>query len=272
MSTTGTIALLFCLTAPCAEKPKAPARPHTLVYAQDGSGVFGYRDTPIQPWSGFHVHDPDRPKPQRVDPGPAPVQPAPAPADALVLFDGKDVSAWEPTDWRIIDGCLEAVGHSQLTTKRQFGSCQLHLEWRAPDPPEGSIMNRGNNGVQLLGFCEVQIFDSYTVKIYADGQAAAVYAQTPPLVDASRSPGQWQIYDILFTAPNFAAGKLTQPARITMLFNGVLVHLHQEIYGTTRHAELAAYDGVQEQGPLVLLGHNNPVRFRSIWIRPLDEK
>jgi hypothetical protein len=270
MSMTGTIVLILCLAMPGAEKPKA--QPHALVYAQDGSGVFGYRDTPIQPWSGYHVHDPDRPKPKRVDPGPAPAQPAPVPTDALVLFDGNDVASWEPTDWKLADGCLESVGHSHLTTKRQFGSCQLHLEWKAPDPPEGTTMNRGNNGVQLMGFCEVQIFDSYTTPIYADGQAAAVYAQMPPLVDPSRPPGQWQIYDIVFTAPKSEAGKVTQPARITMLFNGVLVHWNQEIYGTTLHAQLASYDGVKSPGPLVLLEHNNPVRFRNIWIRPLDEK
>jgi hypothetical protein len=270
MSATASFALVLCLFAPGAEKPKPAARPHALVYARDGSGVFGYKDTPIQPWSGFHVHDPDRPKPKRVDPGPAPAQPAPVPADALVLFGGRDLAQWEPTDWKAVDGCLESVGHSHLTTKRSFGSCQLHVEWKAPDPPEGSLMNRGNNGVELMSFCEVQVFDSYTVKIYPDGQAAAVYAQTPPRVDPSRAPGQWQIYDILFTAPKFSGGKLSQPARITMLFNGVVVHLDQEIYGTTRHAELPSYDGVKEKGPLVLLGHNNPVRFRSIWIRPLE--
>jgi hypothetical protein len=270
MSATAALVMTVCLAAPGAEKPKAAAQRHTLVYAQDGSGVFGYKDTPLQPWSGFHVHDPDRPKPRCVEVGPAAEQPTPPPADALVLFAGRDLSQWEPTDWKLVDGCLEAVGHSHLTTKRKFGSCQLHLEWKAPEKPEGSLMNRGNNGVQLLGFCEVQIFDSSTVPIYADGQAAAVYGQTPPLVDPSRAPGQWQVYDILFTAPKFEAGKVTQPARITMLFNGVLVHLSQEIYGTTPHGGLGSYDGVQEKGPLVLLGHNSPVRFRGIWIRPLD--
>jgi hypothetical protein len=269
MAIPGALVLVFCLGVPGAEKPQ-PVAKHPLVYARDGSEVFGYKDTPVQPWSGFHVHDPDRPKPKRVDPGLAAAQATPAPADALVLFDGHDLSQWEPTDWKVVDGCLESVGHSHLTTKQQFGSFQLHVEWRAPNPPEGTLMNRGNNGVQLGGYCEVQIFDSYTTKIYADGQAAAIYAQTPPLVDPSRPPGQWQIYDILYTAPKFTADRVTQPARLTMLFNGVLVHLNQEIYGTTLHLELPSYKGVKEKGPLVLLGHNNPVRFRSLWIRPLD--
>lgn len=259
---------------PAKVHPAAKAQParkiHPLLYAQDGSGVFGYKDTPIQPWSGFHVHDPDRPKPRRVDPGPAPAQALPVPADALVLWGGSDLSPWEPTDWKIADGFLESVGHSKLTTRRQFGSIQLHVEWRAPDPPQGAIMDRGNNGVQLGGYCEVQVFDSYTTKIYADGQAAAIYAQTPPLVDPSRPPGQWQIYDIVYTAPKLSAGKVLQPARITMFFNGVLVHWNQEIFGRTHHLEISNYNDVPERGPVVLLGHNNPVRFRSIWVRPLD--
>jgi hypothetical protein len=250
----------------------AQAQKHELVYAEDGSGVFGYKDTPIQPWSGFHVHDPDRPAPPKVTPaesGTAGGTTA-APSDAVVLFDGTDLTAWQPNKWTVEDGCLVAT-EGPMRTKEQFGDCQLHLEWAAPTEPAESVWNRGNNGVFLMGVIEVQIFESYTTKIYPDGQAAAVYAQTPPLVNACRAPGQWEVYDIVFQAPRCdETGELTQPARLTMLHNGVLVHNNQEIYGNTPHGGLASYDGVPAQGPLAFGAHHCPVRFRNIWIRRLS--
>jgi hypothetical protein len=254
--------------------PAARAQQHELIHAKNGSGVIGYKDTPVQPWSGYHVHDPDRPEPKKVDPGEPGAQerPGSAPSDAIVLFDGKDLSRWQPSAWKIEDGCLVAT-KGPFATKEQFGDCQLHLEYQVPVEPTPNVMDRGNNGVFLLGHIEVQIFDSYRTKLYPDGQAAAVYAQTPPLVNACRKPGEWETYDILFTAPKFdSAGKLAQPARITMLHNGVLVHLNQEIFGHTRHAELSSYQGVPSRGPLALGAHNCPVRFRNIWIRPLEGK
>ena len=249
---------------------RTQAQKHELVNAKDGSGVFGYKDTPLQPWSGFHVHDPDRPAPPVVTPGPltAAEQPT-APSDALVLFDGRDVEQWAPNQWKVEDGCLVATA-GPMRTKEEFGDCQLHLEWMVPTEPAESVWNRGNNGVFLLGEIEVQIFDSSSVKIYPDGQAAAVYAQTPPLVNACRKPGEWQTYDIVFTAPKFdEAGKLAAPARLTMFHNGVLVHLNQEIYGTTPHSGLATYDGIPAKGPVAFGAHGCPVRFRNIWIRRL---
>jgi hypothetical protein len=248
----------------------AAAQEHKLHYAKDGSGVFGYKDTPLQPWSGFHVHDPDRPAPKKIEPGETstPAAVGRAPSDAIVLFGGKDLSQWQPADWIVENGYAEAA-KKPLVTKQEFGDCQLHLEWQAPDPPRGHIMNRGNNGVYFLGVYEVQIFDSYTVKIYPDGQAAAIYGQTPPRVNACRPPGQWQTYDIVFLAPRFKDGKLDQPARVTMLHNGVLVHHHQEVYGETAHLLLASYRSQKSKGPLTLGAHDNPVRFRNIWIRPL---
>jgi hypothetical protein len=238
------------------------------VEAQDGSGVFGYRHTPVQPWSGYHVHDPDRPKPPKVAPSTKPGGP---PSDAVVLFDGKGLDGFEPTTWKLVDGTIEAVD-GKLTSKRRFGDCQIHVEWRTPDPPEGDIMNRGNNGVLLMGLFEMQIFDSYTVKIYPDGQAAALYGQMPPAVDTALPPGAWQTFDIVFLAPRWKAGKLERPARVTMFHNGVLVHHNQEIYGTVAHSRLpGAYpEGVME-GPLAFGGHHNPVRFRNIWVRPVVE-
>jgi hypothetical protein len=248
-----------------AQKPK-------LVYAKDGSGVFGYKHTPIQPWSGFHVHDPDRPEPARVLPGTPGTQAeaGTAPSDAVVLFRGEDLAQWKPNQWEVQDGCLVAT-EGRLSTKADFGSCQLHLEWQTPSEPTDNIMNRGNNGVLLLGTIEVQIFESTETKIYPDGQAAAIYAQTPPLVNACRKPGQWQSFDIIFVAPNFNDdGQLVAPARITVLHNGVLVHHYQEVYGDSPHARLASYDNVKPRGPIEFGAHRCPVKFRNIWVRELD--
>lgn len=254
------------LLAALAGLPTSAAPPSRLVYAQDGSGVFGYKHTPLQPWSGYHVHDPDRPAPRRVA---AAREPGGPPADALVLFGGGDLSQFRPTRWIVVDGAIEAAEGS-LSSKAEFGDCQIHLEWRAPDPPQGDIMNRGNNGVLLMGLFEIQIFDSTTARIYPDGQAASIYGQTPPLVDTARAPGEWQSYDIVFVAPRFQGENLTSPARVTVFHNGVLVHHNQEIYGQTAHAILPKpYPAGRTTGPLVLSGHHNPVRFRNIWVRPL---
>ena len=239
-----------------------------LQHARDGSGVYGYKDTPKLPFCDYLVHDCDRPAPKRVDPGKA-GPPQPAPSDAIVLFDGKDLSQWEPTEYRMVDGCVEAVGGSAFRTKQEFGSYQLHLEWQAPAGFKGEWYNQGNNGVMLMGLFEIQIFDSYNEKIYPDGMAAAVYGQTPPLVNATRPPGEWQTYDIYFTAPVFEGGKLAQPARLTMLHNGVLVHLNTPIYGETGHRILPEYKQKTTKGPLAFGAHNCPVRFRNIWLRPL---
>ena len=214
------------------------------------------------------MHDPDRPAPKRITPVPAPAQPAPPPSDAIVLFNGRDLSQWQPSDWKLVDGCVEAVTGT-LTTKEQFGSYQLHLEWQAPNPPSGPWYNRGNNGVLLMGLYEVQIFDSYTEKIYPDGQAAAIYAQTPPLVNATRPPGEWEVYDLVFTPPVYENGQQTKPARLTMFHNGVLVHLNQEIYGETNHRVLPEHKHKISRGPLSLGAHHCPVRFRNIWLRTL---
>lgn len=239
----------------------------TLGHAKDGSGVRGYSDTPIQPWSGFHVHDPDRPAPKRVDPGSFLASASP-PADAIVLFAGKDLSQWQSNNWRVVDGCIEAAA-GNLTTKQSFGDCQIHLEWMTPTNFAGHMFDHGNNGVLLMGLYEIQIFDSFTEKLYPDGQCGSVYGQTPPLVNACRRPGEWQSYDVFFTAPKFRDGKLVQPAFVTVIHNGVLVQNHQEIYGETAHRELPQFKQQVSADPLGLAGHNCPVRFRNIWLRQL---
>lgn len=261
---TVTIGMAVCLMLFCSGILFAAE----LIKAKDGSGIVGYKDTPILPWCGYHVHDPDRPAPPRVRPGSGDGFTAP-PSDAVVLFNGKNLSRWRPSDWKTDREELVA-GNDKLTTNQSFGDCQLHVEWMAPDPPQGSFWDRGNNGVMLMGLFEIQIFDTYTTKIYPDGQAASVYGQTPPKVDACLEPGKWQSFDIVFMAPTFKDGKLEKPAYVTVLHNGVLVHHNQEIYGPTGHRILPEYvDAIAPKLPLSLYGHNNPVRFRNIWIRPL---
>jgi hypothetical protein len=244
-----------------------PALGQELVRAKDGSGVYGYKDTPKLPWCNWLVHDPDRPAPKRVDPGPA-GPPAPVPADAIVLFDGKDAGKWEPSDWKLEGGCLVS-GNKVLTSKESFANAQIHVEWMAPAGFEGPWYNRGNNGVLLMGLYEIQIFDSYNEKIYPDGQAAAIYGQTPPLVNVSRPPGEWQTFDIVFTAPVFEGGRLKSPARVTVFHNGVLVQNDEPIHGEVAHRAIPGYKTQAPKGPLALGGHGCPVRFRNIWVRPL---
>ena len=253
--------LLFCCTVLCLGAAD-------LDHAKDGSGVYGYKDTPKLPWCPWLVHDPDRPAPRRVDPG-SPPAPAHCPTDAVVLFDGKDVSKWQPLgDWKVQDGSLIS-GNGSLATKDSFGPIQLHVEWAGPTNFEAPWYNRGNNGVMLMGLFEIQIFDSFNEKIYPDGQCAAIYGQTPPLINVTRPPGQWQTFDIFFIPAKFAADKLVAPARATVIHNGVLVHLNEEIHGETGHRIVPEYKQKVSQGPLILGGHGCPVRFRNIWLRPL---
>ena len=239
-----------------------------LIKAKDGSGVYGYKDTPRLPWCDWLCHDPDRPAPKRVEPGPA-GPPAAIPADAIVLFDGKDAARWqEAKGWKVEDGSLVA-GDGMLATKASFGSAQIHVEFMGPERFDGPWYNRGNNGVMLMGLFEIQIFDSCNEKIYPDGQCAAIYGQTPPLVNVTRPPGQWQTFDIVFTAPKFDGKRLVAPARVTVLHNGVLVQRDEEIHGETGHRIAPQYKQAVSVGPLALGGHGCPVRFRRIWLRPL---
>ena len=200
-------AVFFLALTPSASGQDDPK----LFKAKDGSGIIGYKDTPILAWCGYHVHDPDRPAPKKVTPAPPDTlgKTGTAPSDAIVLFNGTDLSQWKWSDWKIENRELIAVS-GELTTKRAFGDCQLHIEWQTPDPPQGDIWDRGNNGVILMGLFEIQVYDSYTGKLYPDGQAAAIYGQTPPMVNACRRPGQWQSYDIIFFAPVFKNGKLEE--------------------------------------------------------------
>jgi hypothetical protein len=206
------------------------------------------------------------PKPPIVESGTA----STPPSDAIVLFDGKDLSAWTGgEEWEIEDGVATVKGGG-IETKQSFGDCQLHLEWASPEKVTGKGQGRGNSGVHFMNKYEIQILDSYENDTYPDGQAGAVYKQHPPLVNACRKPGEWQTYDIIFNAPRFdESGKLTKPAYVTVLHNGVLVQNHFEIEGTTAWDEAPKYTAHPEKLPIHLQNHRNPVRFRNIWIREL---
>ncbi len=224
-------------------------------------------------------NDPERPLPPVIEPGTASTQDAPghAPSDAVVLFDGKDLSQWagedgQPAKWKVADGYMEVVPHSgYIHTRQPFGNCQLHVEFAEPAPPVGEDQGRGNSGVFLMGLYEIQVLDSNQNKTYADGQASAVYGQFPPQVNASRAPGHWQTYDIIFHAPRFDKDGKVYPARVTVLHNGVLVQDNVELSGPTGHHQRPPYKPTPDKLPLSLQDHANPVRFRNIWIRELGE-
>jgi 3-keto-disaccharide hydrolase len=198
------------------------------------------------------------------------------PSDAIVLFDGRDLSKWRsgdgsPAKWTVRDGYVEvAPGTGEIVSADSFGDCQLHIEWATPAVVKGEGQERGNSGVFLMGRYEIQVLDSYQNETYFHGQAGAVYKQYAPLVNASRPPGQWQTYDIIFKAPKFdEQGKVTERARVTVLQNGVLIQNNVEIYGITYNDRPAVYIAHPPEQPLHLQDHGNPVRYRNIWIRRL---
>lgn len=226
----------------------------------------------------YEVHDMSRPYPAKVEPGQPSTQDkvGTAPSDAVVLFDGKDLSAWAGKDggepkWTIEDGDLTvAKGTGNIHTKEKFGDAQIHVEWQNYGPQEGTSQGRGNSGVFVMGLYECQVLDSYENKSYPDGIAGAIYGQFPPLVNATRPAGQWQSYDIIFRKPVIKDGKVEKPATFTVLLNGVLVQDHTESIGPTLHMQLAHYSADHpESGPLELQDHGHPVRYRNIWLRPL---
>lgn len=241
--------------------------------------VCGVAVIPVEAQTQWKAHDRNRPAPTEIDPGTWSSQEAAgkAPSDATVLFDGKDLSSWSGNDggaakWKVTEGYFEVVPKTgQIQTKQGFGSMQLHVEFREPSPAVGQDQDRGNSGVFLMGLYEIQVLDSYQSKTYPDGQAGAVYGQYPPLVNASRKPGEWQAYDIVFHAPKFGAdGKVEKKARVTVLHNGVLVQDNVEIQGTTS-TETPEYKNTAAKLPLALQDHNHPVRYRNIWVRELTD-
>jgi Domain of Unknown Function (DUF1080) len=193
------------------------------------------------------------------------------PSDAVVLFDGKNMDAWTGGDkWTLENGV--GTAKSAVTTKQKFGDCQLHVEFASPKEVRGSGQGRGNNGIGLAAArYEIQVLDSWNNPTYFDGQAAAIYKQHPPLVNASLPPGEWQTYDIVFEMPRFEGEKLVRPAYATVFHNGLLVQNHVELLGDTPYDRAPKYTPHSEKEPLTLMYHNNPVQFRNIWIREIHE-
>lgn len=226
----------------------------------------------------WRQHDIHRPKPPVIELAEAPVAVKP-PKEAVVLFDGSNLDAWKsssggPAKWKLGDGYMEtAPGAGAIETKKTFGDIQLHVEWATPDPPRGKSQDRGNSGVFLMGEFEVQVLDSYHADTYADGQAGAIYGQYPPLFNASRPPGQWQIYDIAFRRPRFdGSGKLLEPARLTVFYNGILVQNNEEPFGPTSWLKWLPYTDQGGRGPISLQDHDHPVRYRNIWLLELPQR
>ncbi|OHB73776.1 MAG: hypothetical protein A2Z25_00890 [Planctomycetes bacterium RBG_16_55_9] len=228
------------------------------------------------------VHDVNRPAPPVITPGIAstPDQVGKSPSDAIVLFDGTDLSQWtdtkgEPSKWIVRDGYMECVKDSgYIQTKRKFGSCQLHVEFATPATVRGNSQGRGNSGVFLMANYEVQVLDSYNNATYSDGQCAALYGRAVPLVNACRGPGQWQSYDIIFHRPIFKGKKVVRKPTFTVFQNGVLVQDHVELRGGTGwkgpHA-ISDFEPHEDALPISLQDHGNPVRYRNVWIRELAD-
>jgi hypothetical protein len=253
-----------------------------LFAAETKDPPVGYDDTPFLP-DGWRVHDIDRPQPTVVTPG---KKAGDAPSDAIVLLDGTNLDAWKgqvindkkrkkfnlkgEALWKVENGYVECTRTGDLFSRQEFGSCQLHVEFATENPPNGKSQGRSNSGVFLMGQYEIQVLDNYQNRTYADGGAGSVYGQTPPMVNVSRKPGEWQSYDIIFEAPKFKGDKLVKPAYITVLHNGVVVQHRTEVQGPTSHKKLAVYKPHAEKLSLKLQDHNNKTRFRNIWIRELE--
>jgi hypothetical protein len=243
--------------------------------------TLGYQDTPLLPDGKWHVHDGLRPQPKVIDPGTASTAETPGrpPSDAVVLFDGKDLSHWRsdkdksaPAPWIVENGeMVIKPGSGGIHTTDEFQDCQIHVEFATPKEVKGNGQGRGNSGVFLYGLYEFQVLDSFNNPTYPDGQAAALYGQYPPLVNASRRPGEWQTYDIFFTAPRFKDNQLESPGYATVVHNGVLVHNHAKIMGPMFHKQFPKYIPHPPKGNLSLQDHGNQTRFRNIWVREIKD-
>ncbi|MCB9208819.1 MAG: DUF1080 domain-containing protein [Ignavibacteriales bacterium] len=198
------------------------------------------------------------------------------PSDAIILFDGTNFNEWETTDgaepkWQLVDGAMTVVKKTgSIKTKKSFGDCQLHIEWRTPAKVEGEGQGRGNSGIFLQERYEVQVLDSYNNVTYSNGQAGSIYKQFIPMVNACRPPGVWQTYDIFFNAPKFNEdGTVEVPGFVTVVQNGVLVQNHVELQGPTAYIGKPTYETHNAKEPISLQDHGNPVSYRNIWIREL---
>ncbi len=230
---------------------------------------------PVIQWK---TGDRNRPLPKQVTPGKPSTQSqvGTAPSDAIVLFDGKDLSAWQQKNgkavqWTVENGYFQVKPRSgDIVTKQAFGDAQIHVEWASPTPPEGTDQEPGNSGIYLQSLYEIQVLESYKNKTYPDGQAGAIYCQYPPLVNPALPAGEWQTYDIIFHGARFSSsGELTRLASVTLLFNGVLAQDHANPTGPTDYMKRPPYKPGPDKLPLLLQDHGQAVKYRNIWIREL---
>ncbi len=212
------------------------------------------------------------PVPAKVEPG---VSPYTAPSDAVILFNGKDLSEWTSLDgsearWEVKDGAMTVVkGAKDIKTKKTFGDIQLHIEWRVASDVVGKGQDRGNSGVFLQERYELQVLDSYENQTYVNGQAGSMYKQSIPLVNATRKAGEWQAYDVVYTAPRFSEnGRVIVPAYITVFLNGIIIQNHTQITGGTENQGMPVYIS-HGKGAIKLQDHSHPVSYRNIWVREL---
>lgn len=254
----------------------APPQPNPGAVAGPGGAPIGYTNMAEIPGTPWRIHDASRPQPQVITPGATAADP---PSDAVVLFNGKDLAQWVhvrqgqrvAAEWPVGDGYFETgAGKGSIMTRENFGSVQLHVEFATPATVAGHSQGRGNSGVTLMGRYEVQVLDSFENPTYADGMAASIYGEYPPLVNAARRPGAWQTYDIVFEAPEFKGTTLVRPAYLTVFWNGVLVQLRRPVMGATSATmQVHSYTPHDPELPLTLQDHSNPVRYRNVWIRRL---
>lgn len=230
--------------------------------------IDGYTNTPMVPGTQWHIHDPNRPQPKWVPPqyDGKPVAP---PDGATVLFDGKSLDKWRNKQWKLDDGAMVSTKGSNVSVD-QFGDLHLHVEFLIPTGLKGTGQSQGNSGVYMMGKYEIQVLNCYDNRTYADGMSAAMYGQKPPDVNACRPAGTWQCYDIHFKAPVFKDNKLVSAAYITVYFNNVLVHDNAAYLGASSWRKVARYKPHGPQGPISLQAHGSPVRYRNIWVRPLE--
>lgn len=248
----------------------------TALAASSGPRFYGDPPDDHHPWA---VHDGNRPQPKIVTPGTfsTPEQPGKPPSDAVILFDGTDLSKWQgdkgDAKWKVENGYMEVVpGTGQIQTREGFGDCQLHLEFATPKKVEGSSQGRGNSGMFLMGMVEVQVLDSYDNITYADGHAGSVYGVNPAMANVIKPPGEFNVYDVVFRRPIWKDGKEVDPGYVTVFINGVLVQDATRLEGPTGHMGRSKPRPFPTKGPLALQDHGNPTRFRNIWYRPLPPR
>jgi hypothetical protein len=263
--------------SPPAVQAPAPAAPDPGPVRGPNKEVIGYTNMAEIPGTPWRIHDAARPQPPVVAPGATAGAP---PADAIVLFDGRDLSKFAhnrkgqivDAEWPVRDGYFETgAGRGSIVTRESFGDVQLHLEFATPADAAGFSQGRGNSGVILMGRYEIQVLDSFNNTTYADGMAASIYGEHPPAVNVARKPGEWQTYDIIFEAPIFKGTTLVRPAYFTVFWNGVLVHHRRAVMGSTSATmQPHSYTPHEPELPLTLQDHSNPVRYRNVWVRRLS--